>query len=261
MKTMKILNAAVFVTVLCLAPDAVRAAQPLDAITRTPMKYYVQQGPAQCGPAAFYIVFKYYGDHLKPDPFYYDSKGRPLALGRCNRRNTAEGAIDTVTEDCGVSALVKGGRASTPWSSLVAAARDIHYRDEDGSLAPYYGAFGSHDAVTPPGNKGARARMEYLMDRIVPMFLDRDGPVIVHLARRWPFPGHYIVLVGYDPARQAVYYMDPNSGADRIVQSVSRDAFVKEYWYGGSAPALWGKARWSGKWLGFRRPGNETVRP
>ncbi len=255
-------RAALFtiITALCMLSGTARAVQPVQAISKNPEQYFAKQGPAQCGPTAFYLVLKFYGDTGKGHPYFYDREGSPIDLGRCGQGNDKNQA-EIVTENSPVSAWIKGNDASTAWSSLLAGIRGLYYKNEKGSFSRYYPVVDSYDSVTPISKKGSQIRKTNFTMRLVPEFLDKNRPVIIHLKRKWPFPGHYVVLIGYDSTVKKVYYMDPNGEINSVVKSVDADEFVDTFWYAGNAPALWGKARWSGKWVGFYRGETASEHP
>ena len=228
------------------------AMQPYEIIQKDPKAYYAKQAGPQCGPAAFYMLVKYYKDHLKR---FYDTSGNPvdLSLGSNHDKNNTRALPDRVTGESGVSQWIKGGARSTGWKRLLNGTRELYSKNKEGNLQRYYTCVDSHDSMTGRNKKGGETRMTNFKKRIKPLFLNENRPVIVHLKRRWPFPGHYIVLVGYDESKGVVYYMDPNlEEYDDLIQEVPFKTFIDDdYWYEGNAPAFWGNARWSGRWLGF----------
>jgi len=235
--------------------ESANAAQPYETISREPMKYFVKQGPAQCGPASFYIIFKYYGDNLRRYPFFYDREGSPVDLG-AGTGKAADGT-DTVSGDDPVAVWIKGSDSSTGWKKLVASVQELCHKNDRDMRTRYYEVVDSYDEVTGADSRGRDVRKINFLERIVPGFLEKNRPVIIHLKRKWPFPGHYVVVIGFDGASGKVYYMDPNDAGP--VDSVSFNDFIDEFWYRGNAPSLWGKARWSGKWLGFYRIGDGSI--
>lgn len=236
------------------------AIQPLDVIATDPPRYQVRQGAAQCGPAAFYTIFRYYGDDSRSYMFSNGSYG-PLIDLSCDSNspgntayvNTSTGVV--VTEGCAVSAWMKGTDISTGWEKLSDAIRDLCFVNSTGQREKYYTVVESYDYTLSGSEKDYDVRKINFHDRILKLFINRNRPVIIHLKRRWPFPGHYIVLIGYNSSSSTVYYMDPNSLQGDVVKSVVLDDFLENYWYAGRAPFWWGKARWSGKWIGFYRIG------
>jgi hypothetical protein len=247
------------ITALYILSGTAHAVQPVEAISKNPERYFAKQGPAQCGPTAFYLVLKFFGDNCKGYPYFYDREGSPLDLGKCGQDND-KNQTEIVDENSPVSAWIKGNNASTAWSSLLAGIRGLYYKNEKGFFSRYYPVVDSYDSVTPISKTGSQIRKTNFTMRLVPEFLDKNRPVIIHLKRKWPFPGHYLVLIGYDSTAKKVYYMDPNGEMNSVVKSVDADEFVDTFWYAGNAPALWGKARWSGKWVGFYRIEDDNAR-
>ena len=248
------------ITALFVQSGTAHAVQPVEAISKYPEQYFAKQGPAQCGPTAFYIVLKFYGDTCKGYPYFYDREGSAVDLGRCGPGND-KNQTEIVDENSPASAWIKGNDASTAWSSLLAGIRGLYYKNEKGYFNRYYPVVDSYDTVTPISKKGSRIRKTNFIMKLVPEFLDKNRPVIIHLKRRWPFPGHYVVLIGYDSTAKKVYYIDPNGEKNSVVKSVDADEFIDTFWYAGNAPALWGKARWSGKWVGFYRDETASGHP
>ncbi len=233
------------VTFLFLLSGTSSAIQPVDIIAENPERYFVRQGSAQCGPASFYMIFKYYGDNLKPYPFFYDSSGLPVDLGG----NAGNG--DTVKENSPVSLWVKGKDLSTDWSRLPWSIKKIYFKNKDGMYQRYYQQVESNDSIIGIEHKNTVIRSNIFLNRIVSGFLEQNRPVIVHLKRRWPFPGHYIVLIGYNKKDGNVSYMDPSGETGNVINTVPLGDFLNRSWYKGKSTAWWGGACWNGRWVGF----------
>jgi hypothetical protein len=225
------------------------ALQPVDYIMADPLKYFVKQDDFQCGPASFYTIFKYYGDNRRPYPFYYPTLGSPLNL---YLTAVTSNGVDVLTGSDSVSAWIMGVAISTTWNMLVGAVRMLSFM-ADGALSFFYTGVASHDSETDNNDAGRAVRLSNFMEQIVPEFFEKNRPVIAHLKRTWPYPGHYLVLIGYDYLTETVYYMDPNGDESAPVGTVSLENFINEFWYSGPMSAWYGRARWSGRWLGFFR--------
>lgn len=233
------------VPVLFFFIGTARALQPVDIIAKNQEKYFVRQGAGQCGPASFYIVFKYYGDDLNSCPFYYDSTGSPVDLSS----NAHKGGV--LSENSSVSLWVKGKDSSTNWAKLIGSIKNLYFRNKHGKNERYYSVMESNDSITGMDEKYTEIRNYNFLKRIVPGFLEQNRPVIIHLKRKWPFPGHYIVVIGYDPASGHVSYMDPSGDGQEKILTVPLYDFLNKPWYKGKRTAWWGGAGWSGRWVGF----------
>jgi len=240
-----IILCVMIITAVFFSSGSARALQPIDIMAKNPDKYFVRQGSAQCGPASFYIVFRYYGDNMNSYPFYYDSKGSPVDLGN---KTDKDGIIN---EDSPVSLWVKGNDLSTNWNRLVGSIKNLYYKNEHGISERYYNIVESNDSITSMNEKYAEIQSNNFLKRIVPGFLNQNRPVIIHLKRKWPFPGHYIVVIGFDPVSGYVSYMDPSGDGREKFHTVLLKDFLNTSWYKGKSTAWWGGAGWSGRWVGF----------
>lgn len=225
--------------------------QPYGTIVEDPAVYFVSQGPSQCGPTAFYMIFKYLGDHLPGA----GPTGADLA-------ETIPGdGVSVLGESSKIAAFIRSQPgtypAGTDWRRLEAAARRLRR----GAKA-FYPCIQSNPRET--GNHGqGEAEREVIFERDLVAFLETDTPVLVHLKRPYGMAGHYLTVIGHDPGSDEVLYLDPNNRAldpraegfdpneadwSQAVERVPRSEFVAGYWY--KQPGTLG-ARWDGKWLGF----------
>lgn len=225
---MKIFN--IFILFVLLFSGSVFAIQPYE---NNFGKYFVRQGPGQCGPASFYMIFKYYGDDSKDIYFYKDSL--------CGSRVILKENKTRLMKDSDVSAFINNSSDSTDWQSLIKAVSDLYFADKTKSCRRYY----SVDSGIYSDDK----KQSGFIDVIYKEHLMKGRPVIVHLKRMRPFPGHYIVVVGYDVAANAVKYVDPNSKS-AVIENIRLEDFAGKTWYK-SKVWYWPNARWDGKWLGF----------
>jgi hypothetical protein len=71
----------------------------------------------------------------------------------------------------------------------------------------------------------------------------------------WPFPGHYIVIAGYDEEGRIVKYVDPKSEYNNnIIREKPPADFIAENWFRYPSYLWWyPKARWGGRWPGIYR--------
>ena len=244
--------------VLVISGTYLYALQPVDAIRKKPGNFFVKQGAGQCGPASFYIVFRYYGDDRRAYMFSKGPDGELFSMSADSlTRDEKTGSGDNhpviIRKESPVSRWMNGSDGSTGWRELTSAVNNLSYLTVNGSRARFYSVIESNDSGTEPVKKFFQSRNSEFYDRIVPRFLNRNRPVIVHLKRKWPFPGHYIVLVGYDPASATIFYMNPNDDGSNIISSVSADHFLNSYWYEANPELRWGRACWNGQWIGFYR--------
>lgn len=221
-------------------------------------KYYVRQGPGQCGPAALYIIFKYYGDHERKDITYY--KGPDVNMQNSERRmlniklQIPSSSRRRLTRDSGIAAWINGSERSTDWAEMVGAVENLYYSRDGHNFIKYYSVIKT-GGYTDSGKSGVKERYRRFMDIIYPRFLSKSRPVVIHLKRMWPFPGHYLVIAGFDRDGGQVKYTDPNTEyGDNIIKKIDLDDFIKEKWYQSpSYPWWYPAARWDGRWLGFYR--------
>ncbi|MFY9397226.1 MAG: C39 family peptidase [Desulfomonilia bacterium] len=210
---------------------------PADAVQpyEDPWFQPVSQGPSQCGPACFYMIFNHYGAHqvftecdLSEHPELMSAYGYEI------------------TSDTAICRWINGGkRQGTTWKQLKQAADGLH---APGSTQAYFTSELQSD-TTPYNSPAADEERMRRLDYIKREYLDRNRPVIIHMRRVWYLPGHYLVLTGYDPASGMVYYADPSNGG---MGEISRESFVRDKWY--ASPVHWPgypRARWDGEWMGF----------
>ncbi|NLV67182.1 MAG: hypothetical protein GXY14_05845 [Spirochaetes bacterium] len=251
---MKNMHTAILMTAIILLQGVfIYAMQPFELIRKNPAGYYVKQGAGQCGPASFYIIFRYDGDDRRAYRFSKGKKG-PLFSMQINDQAVGQGGNAVVIDrKSPVSKWMNGRSGSTGWNELTAAVKGLYYLNSSNVREKFYSSVESNDRATEPVVKNLEQRRSEFFERIVPAFLNRNRPVIVHLKRKWPYPGHYIVLAGYDPVSRTVYYIDPNGSSEEILRSVQVDDFTGTYWYESSRELRWGRACWNGQWIGFSR--------
>jgi len=224
-------------------------SQPYETIIEDPQAYYVHQDTSLCSATAYYMIMKYYGDHLAgAGPTNVDlaeiipndempvlTAAAKLALYLLS--NTKDVLYSYVFENSTYN-LIKDGTAFYEC---------IQFNPT------YYG-------TTAKGNNARAAIFEH---DIVP-FLQIDAPVFIHLYRPYGLAGHFITLVGYDAATEEILYLDPNNpgfdpranGYDpdsldwsQVVQRLPLDTFIRKSWYKSSGLSY--NARWDGRWIGF----------
>lgn len=279
-KTLKQRLAFLTVTIILLSFFGCMAGAVI-TILQDPDNYYVPQGDSMCGYTAFYMAFKYYGDHEKvtlPDykeTIKFPSKVVPTSKVVINIRASDDG--NTVPTQTGLST----------------AADSIYYTDDNEQLIKLYNTVISNTnsiSLSDRTSREARFKNELFG------YLLSGTPVVTHLARTWYISGHYIVLVGMelaedeegnviadengDPLVTDLYYMDPymkaadwmrqksadwgceaqtaNFGTNDydpsedtcFVQKITYDAFMNGSWY--KSPSSAYNAYWDGRYLLFK---------
>mgnify|MGYP000856178880 CR=1 FL=1 len=195
---------------------------------------HVAQGPNQCGPTSFYMLFNHLGAHQVFQEA--DLSEHPEDMAFYSFR---------VTRDTRICTWVNGGSITgTSWSMLKDAADRLH---APGAPASFF-ISELNPATTYATAKGITERETRLM-YLWRQYLMKNRAVIIHMRRKWYQPGHYLVLTGYDQATDTVYYADPNQGC---AGEISRASFVRDSWYASPTNTSKGsRARWDGEWMGF----------
>jgi hypothetical protein len=204
--------------------------------------FFVKQGSGQCGPTSFYMIFKFYGDHI------YSSVFREMP--GCSEAILLQEDLTEVTEDSGVSTWL----GVTDYGITITELTDKITNLADDACGAYYHVEGNTDDSLSD-NSG-------MFSQINKHFLNRGFPIIAHLERPdWMglplFSGHYIVVAGYNETEKKVYYVDPNKNDDDpAIQSVPLSDFLKTDWYRSPDYSLTypiPDAYWDGTWAGFYR--------
>ncbi|HPS59024.1 MAG TPA: C39 family peptidase [Spirochaetota bacterium] len=234
------------------------AAQPVDIISKNPSLYQVKQGAGQCGPASFYIVFRYYGDDRREYMFSKGTDGAVFRMGIDYLPHDAsvgngKSSPVIIKKNSSVSKWMNGKNNSTGWGELTGAIKNLYYIKDNNLRERFYTVIEYDDRESVSGGKNLQDRKKIFYDKIVSRFLNRNRPVIIHLKRKWPYPGHYIVLIGYDPVSATVFYLNPNNDGGEVIKTISADEFIGSYWYEANPELRWGKACWNGQWIGFYR--------
>jgi hypothetical protein len=194
----------------------------------------ILQGPAQCGPASFYMILNHFKDH------------RLFTLENCGEIVDLTEKPDIITANTQIALYINNGTfLGTPGTQLKDAADGLHLNCE-----PYYvSELNNHPAA---GNETeAKAEREKRFAYLFENYLLNNRPVIIHLKRYFLLSGHYIVLTGYDHITEIVHYVDPSGGQKR---TISYEEFIKDKWYvSAENRASWYRARWDGEWMGFYR--------
>ncbi len=199
---------------------------------------FVKQGSGQCGPASFYMIFKFYGDN-KIDTGFWD-------LPLCSTEYSLKEELSTVTKDSLVSSWLGVANSGITVVNLDKKIRNL----TADKAAPYY-------TVISNTSDGADNAEQF--ETINSSFLQKQKAVIIHVSRPdifgIPLAGHFMVLAGYDSASGRVYFIDPNKNDDDpVLQSVSLAGFLNSSWYRSPDYSLTypvPDAYWDGTWIGF----------
>lgn len=226
-----------FLIFLTLIFTCISCLQGKEVFTFADDDFFVRQGAGQCGPASFYMIFRYYGDTTFDGEF--------TGLPDCSEIFPLQEELTEVTEDSAVSKWL----GVTDTGIAIAALKDKISRLTADRNTPWY--------IT----EGDIVKTEILLQErfliIQTMYLNNDLPVIIHLSRPdisgIPVTGHYMVLAGYDPGKKVVYYIDPNRDEDSpVIQRVDLHDFLYSQWYESPDNMLIPNGYWDGTWIGFR---------
>ena len=236
------------------------AVQPVEVIKKNPQAFLINQGPAMCASTAFYMIFRYYGDHEKKPPYFFDAAGKPLDLLETQKdflASKSETGLRRLSQTAKIAQWINPEGGATKWSKLKHGAEDLYYKsDPNKPPERYYRRVESNDTLIKNTKENRAVKKNIMLTRILPL-LDQNQPVLVHLSRAHA-PGHYIVVIGFDTKKNQVYYVDPNEKErSNIIRQIDYHSFATTRWYKGHVPKLWGKAIWSGKFLSFTRNGHE----
>ncbi|HOO73535.1 MAG TPA: C39 family peptidase [Spirochaetota bacterium] len=220
--------------------------------------FFVKQDDSLCGPTSFYMIFKYYDD---------PSSGAVLSTsGECLENMILSGISE-------IFSIIVSGSWITRWLDSVVDGIDCtNFYKKISALSqcigdmgfPFYAVVDGSCDVTgedaeeydAESNIERRERFNYILKN----FLRNGYPVILHLGRMYDgypllwYPGHYVVLMGYDTAEKKVHIMDPFQDIEtRQVMTIDHDSFIMERWYhtAGLLSYFYPDARWDGTWIGF----------
>ena len=221
--------------------------------------FFVKQGNSLCGPTSFYMIFKYYNDTSCEEYLSTSSE--------CTENSLLSGISEiftTVFSTSWVGNWLDSASDGIGCSVFLEKINNLHQCI--GTTAfPFYAVLEGNCEVTEEApddyNAGANVIRRERFDYIVEYFLKYEFPVIIHLRRIYDdypylmYPGHYVVVMGFDTATREVYIMNPYQDLDdNGVMTVPYDSFIMERWYQstGYMEALgYPDARWDGQWIGF----------
>ena len=194
----------------------------------------VAQGASQCGPTSFYMVFNHFDAHQVFQEANLSEHPEDMAIYG-----------HRITRKTKICKWINGGVATgTSWSTLRSAADKLH---APGATASYFISelVSSTTDTTTKGIAEREARLTYILNT----YLMKNRAVIIHMRRQWYQAGHYLVLTGYDPATDTVYYADPNQGC---AGEIDRTSFIQDNWYASPTNlSRYYRARWDGEWMAF----------
>ncbi|HOO35914.1 MAG TPA: putative Ig domain-containing protein [Smithella sp.] len=255
---------------LAVVADNIAGPHPYETIRNYPSYYYVSQEAGLCAATCFYMTMKYYGDHLKNIKTGIDDDNCPAEITDRIAYPTELSATSQIATYIQYMDNSFNNLAGIHLTSLARAAENL--LDESGSRALYSEVMIENysNDLTGTEDSISEQKRNIFLNRMVP-FLNSGSPVLVHLWRSpvlgIPSSGHYVLVIGYDDAEKAVYFMDPNdqnhkgnqcdcvavdsSNSDIcFIQKVAFDHFIEEYWYKSDDPLVL-NARWDGNWIGF----------
>ena len=223
--------------------------QPYETILEDPQAYYVHQDSAMCSATAYYMIMKYYGDHLPgAGPTNVDLE-----------ETIPNDDMPVLTAESKIALYLFSNTQDVLYSYVF--ENGTYNLSRDGEA--FYTCIQFNSTYYGTTTKGDNARTAIFESDIVP-FLQIDAPVFIHLQRPYGITGHFITLVGYDEETDEILYLDPNNsqfnpsadGYDpdsldwsQVVQRLPRETFIKKSWYESESFSY--KARWDGRWIGF----------
>lgn len=211
---------------------------------------YTHQGPNQCGPACFYMVFKYYKDYT----FEGTLSISPDCIGDSILNGISE-IFSVILSDSWVSQWLNTNADGITCDQFIEKIGFISICEADVSR-PFYSAVEGSCAVLgiDSDNPSSAINMEKKerFSYIVTNYLINKYPVLIHLRRGTYYPGHWIVLTGYDSKKNEVYYMNPlKEDTAPIIETIGYDSFIIEGWYTHADFWWYPDAYWDGTWIGF----------
>jgi hypothetical protein len=211
---------------------------------------FTRQDTNQCGSTSFYMIFKYLED--------YNFDGQLSSNPDCLAADLLNGTNEiftVITDTTWVSTWLETSDDGISCNELYEKINLLSACYEDGGTPFYLTIDGSCDAIEydpdNPSSEINEARREEF-NYILQNYLMKEYPVILHLRRDYPYPGHWIVLTGFD-SNNKVYYMNPiRDDTSPIIQSVDYQSFITKRWYVPTGLIWWyPNAYWDGTWIGF----------
>jgi hypothetical protein len=204
-------------------------------------------GSGYCGPAALYHIINYYEDQGSYDYKEYDGEGwawadQPLEIPAITEANPM------FIDDTDFGQFIQRYETGSDWAMLDDVADLYSSQDENDRL---YDVFVCSSNTSTEDIEVRRSRLNYIYENL----FKKGIPVVIHLTSNIPFSGHYVALIGYDPDKEEVYYVDSLHHTSGI-QAVDLEDFIGEWFYDGGD---YYSARWDGQWMAFWHPENSVI--
>jgi hypothetical protein len=152
----------------------------------------IPQDSNQCGPASLYTVFHY----LRGENVYQGTD--------CNQTIDLSVQLSKVTSESEFGQWVNGGsNTGTSWQQMKYALKDLRLDCSRVFAVELQAQTTERDTAA-----AIEERTRRLQD-IHARYLTQKRPVVLHLRRKPLISGHYVVLIGYEPAQGVVYVADP----------------------------------------------------
>lgn len=250
---------------------------------------WVQQDSAQCGPTSFYMIFKYYEDHLSANS-YYDDTTELIGLNSEGYNKDLRINVTYLSQKSSISIWLGIDDGSVLVRSDFYDKISVLKNGSDLSQPHYTMSDRTYvtDQLALSDVSEKSGRLDYIIDN----YLSKGYPVIIHLERVWYKSGHFVILAGYeekydeygnvDTDNSEIIYMDPNLDkyeyenmtinwtdqdegigvpANPLLR-VTRKNFLEERWYRSEAYLyVWNDVRawWDGIFYGFIPAGTPQV--
>ncbi|MBF0224090.1 MAG: C39 family peptidase [Desulfobacterales bacterium] len=253
---MNIINILIIASILllgCSSDEKATAIQPYEVINKDPTAFFVPQYVATCGATSFYMIFKYYSDHLYQDGYFYKKNCNSI-VPLCENIPEPGGITPEtckITKSSKIWKWITTTDVELLWSDLVHGAEDLYYKNQ-GVCDRYYNIveYNSEEIGYDKNNPEAQVntKKRELLNYFTENFLKKNKPILIHI-KRVVVAGHYVVIIGYDKKNKKVYYVNPNKeDDDPVIQEVNDEEFIMQKWYITDNEV---DGRWDGKWLGF----------
>lgn len=204
-------------------------------------------GSGYCGPAALYHIINHYDDQGIYDYKEFDGDNwawadQPLEIPVITQEQPM------FIDDTDFGQFIQRYQTGSDWSMLDDVADLYVSKDENDRL---YDVFVCSSYTPEEDVEVRRARLSYIYENL----FKKGIPVVIHLTSNIPFSGHYLVLIGHDPDKGEVYYVDSLNHTAGILTVLIED-FLGQWFYDGGA---YYSARWDGEWMAFWHPENGVV--
>lgn len=201
-------------------------------------------GAGYCGPAALYHIISYYEDQGSYDYKILADEGWVWADQPVEIPVITEGNPMFI-DDTDFGQFIQLYETGSDWDMLADVGALYSSQNDNDRL---YDVFVCSSYTLEEDIDVRRARLNYIHENL----FKKGIPVVIHLTSNIPLSGHYVALIGYDPAKEEVYYVDSLHNTSGI-RTVDLEDFLGEWFYDGGA---YYSARWDGEWMAFWHPEN-----